>query len=407
MAQSFVFDAQKRNGWARGLIHFHTQFSDGWASVQRAGEMARRYGYDFLIVMDHLRDMLLKHNRTLTEYIAACDAATAKVKLPVIPGGEIEIPWNDPATADFSEAHALLFCVRAFADQQTSPTVGPLSPWLGPTRTGTVKGLQHLLAQQGLPSLAGHQFQHCHLSTKPGQWSDYRHDVDDLVGSRYLDFFYSSMAEVLHETEDIELVNRHAVGPAGALKGVFSSCDFHVGAQALWPTAAKLLDGGRLTATMRELVQAYQLSRLKLAHKASTAASPPYGGEQLSHATYVYLGDCEQYSEAEILQAVGEGKTCVTRGEAEFARLEPVPSFTVQYASPVTIRLQLPQSFSVARPRCAIVFRDGQIAHWEPYAPAAEQINFTWQESEPLPGRHVYSIYVPSKFLSSPIVVSA
>ena len=38
------YDPKKRHGWARGLIHFHTQFSDGWASVLRAGEIAAGSG---------------------------------------------------------------------------------------------------------------------------------------------------------------------------------------------------------------------------------------------------------------------------------------------------------------------------------------------------------------------------
>ena len=249
MSTSRGYDATKRNGWAKGLIHFHTRFSDGWASLPRAGEIARRNGYDFLIVMDHLRDMMHKHGRTLSDYTAACDAASLEAGLPVVPGGEIEIPWKDAVTADFSEAHALLFSVRPFAAQQTSPSTGPLSPWLAPCPSGTVGHLQQLLKNAHLPSIAGHQFQHSYLSMTPGKWSDYRHDVAQLKDSRYFDFFYSSLDEVLHETEDIVLVNEYAGCLSTERKAIFASCDFHVGTQAPghrsrtssaragWPTA--------------------------------------------------------------------------------------------------------------------------------------------------------------------------
>ena len=37
MGKSNAYDATRRNGWAKGLIHFHTRFSDGWASLPARG----------------------------------------------------------------------------------------------------------------------------------------------------------------------------------------------------------------------------------------------------------------------------------------------------------------------------------------------------------------------------------
>ena len=267
--------------------------------------------------------------------------------------------------------------------------------------------LQQLLKNACLPSIAGHQFQHSYLSMVPGKWSDYRHDVAQLKDSRYFDFFYSSLDEVQHETEDITLVNEYAGCASTERKAVFASCDFHVGTQALWPPLANIVGAGWLADCLRGPVQAYQTSGIKLAGDAGTAASPPFEVEQLSHATYVHLGEGESgCTEERILQSLAEGRTCVTRGEAEFARLEPVPGFATQHGPPVTIRLELPVSFTRPRPRCVIVFRDGEVAHWEPYPPAAEAVRFAWQDPKPLPGPHAYSVYMPSKFLSSPIVVT-
>ena len=70
------------------------------------------------------------------------------------------------------------------------------------------------------------------------------------------------------------------------------------------------------------------------------------------------------------------------------------------------LSLELPRSYSDPRPRSVIVFRDGQVIHWEPYAIVDPRIKFTWTDPHPLPGRHSYTVYVPSKFLSSPVQFS-
>ncbi len=115
----------------RGLIHFNTQFSDGWASVLRAGEIARDVGYDFLIITDHLRNLKLFTHRTLDEYIRACDEATRRLGFPVISGGEMEVHWNDPATTDFSEAHTLAFSILALVAageyEWSAPDIDPFA----------------------------------------------------------------------------------------------------------------------------------------------------------------------------------------------------------------------------------------------------------------------------------------
>lgn len=201
-----AYDPTKRNGWARGLIHFHTQFSDGWAKVLRAGEIAAQAGYDFLIVTDHLRNLRLFTHRTLQEYVAACDEATARLGIPVIPGGEMEVHWNDPVTTDFSEAHTLAVCIRP-------------------------------------------------------------------------------------------------------------------------------------------------------------------------------------------LVAAGE--------------FDPMPSFTSVHRGPAQIHLHLPVSYSEPRPRSVLVVRDGGILRWEPYAIVEPSIEFTHVDLQPPFGIHAYQLYVPSKFVSSPILFSS
>jgi hypothetical protein len=135
-----AYDPRKRHGWARGLIHFHTEFSDGWASVLRAAEIAVQAGFDFLVVTDHLRNLKLFTHRTLQQYMDVCDDATRRVSIPVIPGGEMEIHWNDPATTDFSEAHTLALCIRPLVSagefDWTTPDADPFAHWPDSQRPG-------------------------------------------------------------------------------------------------------------------------------------------------------------------------------------------------------------------------------------------------------------------------------
>ena len=39
------------------VILVYLQFSDGWATVQEAGRIAKDRGYDFVIITDHLRNL--------------------------------------------------------------------------------------------------------------------------------------------------------------------------------------------------------------------------------------------------------------------------------------------------------------------------------------------------------------
>lgn len=403
------YDPSKRNGWARGLIHFHTQFSDGWASPVRAGEIARDAGYDFLVVTDHIRNLKLFTHKTLDQYIDACEEATHKVGIPVVPGGEMEIHWNSAATSDFSEAHTLALSIRplvAFREfDWATPETDPFAPWPDSQRaTGTILALQEKLRRYNLPPQASHQFQHSLLSTKRGEHSDYRYDLDRLSTSRYFDFFYSGTVDLIHEMEDILLVARYATADPATMKAVYASCDFHMGPQTTWPPITHLLDRIKpLNAAYRWLFKTLAAGYFRRKGDAEAAPFPWFADEQLSHATYVYLGE-QPCNEETVVEAIRDGRTCVTRGAAEFANLEPVPSFSRSYPTPVHLHLHLPVSYSEPRPRSVIVYRDGAVIHWEPYAIAERSIAFTYIDRNPPPGRHAYQVYVPSKFLSSPVV---
>ena len=405
------YDSQKRNGWARGLIHFHTWFSDGWASVLRAGEIARDGGYDFLIITDHLRNLKLFTHRTLDEYVRACEDAARRLGFPVIPGGEMEVHWNDPVTTDFSEAHTLAFSIRDLARageyDWTTPGVDPFANWADSRGgRGTILALQEKLRAYDLPPAASHQFQHSLLGTRAGEGSDYRYDLVRLATSRYLDFFYSGAVDLIHEMEDIMLVARHATTDPGQMKGIYSSCDFHVGPQTAWPPLGNLLSQiPVLGGVYRWVFKWGAATFLRLKGDADAVPFPWFADEQISHSTYIYLGE-QPCNEQTVLAALRDGRTCVTRGAAEFANFDPPPSFTRRYPSPVHLHLNLPVSYSAPRPRSVIVLRDGEVVYWEPYAIPARSIEFTYIDLTPPPGTHVYQVYAPSKFMSSPVVFS-
>jgi hypothetical protein len=322
----------------------------------------------------------------------------------------MEIHWNSAATRDFSEAHTLALSIRALVAagefDWTTPGTDPYAHWPDSMGgRGTILALQEMLRTYDLPPLASHQFQHSPLSATAGQLSDYRYDLDRLATSRYFDFFYSGVIDLVHEPEDIVLFGQYAVADAGAPKGVYASCDFHIGPQTTWPPIAALIDRFRFVRWVyRSLFRTASTFYLKLKGEAELALFPHFAEEQLTHATYVFLGG-KPCLEGNVLDALRDGRTCVTRGVAEFAHFAPTPSFSQVQPAPVRLQLDLPRSYSKPRPRGVIVFRDGRAVHWEPYSIIEPSVRFSWVDRPP-PGIHVYQVYVPSKFLSGPILVS-
>jgi hypothetical protein len=377
--------------------------------VPRAAQIARRRGYDFLIVTDHLRNLKLHTRHTLDEYIRECDRASRAVGIPVIPGGEMEVHWNNPALEDFSEAHTIAFSIRSLVqagefDWQT-PGTDPFAHWPDSEGSlGTILALQEKLLAHAVPPAASHQFQHSPLSGPGGSYSDYRYDLTRIEKSDYLDFFYSGAVDILHETEDLELVADY-VRRFRRPKAVYASCDYHVGPEVV-PAVADLVEAipalGRAYAWLFRVVSSAAL-RL-LGGDPETATFPHFADEQLTHATYVYLGDRGCTEEA-VVDALRAGRTAVSRGTFQFEDLDPAPGFAGTRSAGVQISLRAPLTFSRPRPRSVLLFEDGRLIRWDVYAVESPGIAFTYVRPDPPPGTHIYQVYVPSKFLSSPIVV--
>ncbi len=449
----------KTSGWARGLIHFHTRFSDGWATVFQAAEIAKRHGYDFLIVTDHIQDLKLKTGRTLDEYLRACARASRIVDFPVIPGGEFEVDWTasneDDRPADGSEAHTLAFDITPLvgALDWTPKTRKPYDHWEDENGcTRTLAAVLRTLRGLHLPVAASHQFQHSFLSTRPGEHSDYRYDLRLIGRCTHADFFYSGSVDVLHEAEDLELITQYkyaleytrpvlfqtglfptdraaaaALDP-GTPQAVYASCDYHVGPEVIFPPlAALILSVPYLNRAYAWLFRIIVGTVLRFFGSPESAAFPDFAAEQLSHATYVYLGD-QEVSRDNILANLAAGRTVVTRGTAEFSTLLPVPGTVgLGEGHPVEIHLQLPVTYSrqTPRPHHVLLYRvrEERAPAGAPFPrrevslvdmvtfppnPSGSEIHFHYRERDPLDlqrFRYWYQLYIPTKFLSSPIVV--
>ena len=453
-------NAPHRQGrWARGLIHFHTRFSDGWATVRRAAEIAQEHGYDFLVVTDHIQDIKLKRHRSIDEYVEACAQAGDAVGIPVIPGGEFEVNWtapeDPPRPADGSEAHTLAFDVaplRGAFDWEDNENK-PYDHWKDEhNQAGTLAAVLLRLRQAGLPAAASHQFQHSPLSRRLGEHTDFRYDLRVIGRCTHLDFFYSGSVDVLHEPEDLELVTQYkyaleyarpdlfemgqfptvpaaaqAVDPGG-LQAIYASCDYHVGPE-VFPWLDSLLRvpvvGTALAWGFRFLAGAV----LSYFGNPETAVFPDFAAEQLSHATYAYVGDAPITRES-VLAGLAAGRTVVTRGSAEFAGLSPVPSIVGPGAGhPVEIHLHLPVTCSprTRRPHHVFVYRvreerarsawpfprrDVTLADLVAFPPQpgdqGAEIHLHFREHEQLDltrFRYWYQLYIPTKFISAPIIV--
>ncbi len=400
----------RAHGWARGLIHFHSRFSDGWPTVRRAAKIAKKRGFDFLIVTDHIRNLKLFTHRTLEEYVRACDRATQAVGIPVIPGGEMEVHWDNKAIADFSEGHTIAFSIRplvaASVFDWTTKKADPFAFWTDSRgRQGSLRAIQEMLLRYGVPPAASHQFQHSPLGRGPEGYSDYRYDLSELELVRYLDFFYSGAVDLIHESEDLELITDAVQTLPDQAKAVYASADYHVGPETL-PAVADALE--RLPALRRVygwLFRNFAAMALRFLGDPESMAFPFFAEEQLTHATYVYLGD-RPCTEETVLEALARGRTCVSRGHFVFKTLLPAPTFTRITTTGVQIYFSAPVSYSKPRPRSLLLFRDGKLVDWRIYTPKVEEIEFTYVDRTLAPGTYLYQLYVPSKFLSSPMIVS-
>ncbi len=400
------YDPAKRGGWAKGLIHFHTDYSDGKASVQKAAEMAAARGYDFLVITDHLQDLKLKKRRRFEDYVAACDAASQKVGILVVPGGEFEVQWQDPLVRDRSEAHTLTISVRSLVREgeltNADPKAKPYDHWTDSQgRTKSILAVQEKLRQHNLPVLASHQFQHSLIRYGEGpEHPDFRYDLQYLDNARAIDFFYSGVVDVAHESDDFVIYEHMLTKGLQPPPCVYASCDFHIGPE-IW------FEGEGLEQWTRTLARlALWLGRRNVRLGAEVAMHAYFAPEQLSHATYVWLGE-QTLTEETLLEAITQGRTFVTRGEADVEQLSPPPGADQTSQGYQELRLRMSKSFDFHRPRVVFVLRDGDVVHKQVFSDASQIIDFGWVDWTPGLGRRHYVLYIPSKLITSPIFVEA
>ncbi len=308
-----------------------------------------------------------------------------------------------------------------------SPTAKPYAHWQDSGGCeGTILATQEKLQAFGIPPAASHQFQHSYLGTSihPDEHADYPYDIRRVGTSRLLDFFYSGVIDAAHEPEDFALYLSRLGSPPEHLPGIYASCDYHYGPETLHEVLRQHEDEviglfcqlliqhlsivGRIACVLLRWKPEYVLGvierRLPAVFEALKGVPPlQFAAEQLSHSTYVFVGD--QLSADGVIQALREGRTCVTRGAAEFRGLQPVSSNVPSQASRVQLQFDLPTTYSVHRPRSVLIYRDGALVDWLTIPDQQQAVSITWADPAPPKGVHNYVVYIPSKFLSSPIVL--
>jgi hypothetical protein len=399
------YDSGKRGGWAKGLVHFHTDFSDGRASIKRAAEIAVKRGYDFLVITDHLQDLKLKTKRRFEDYVAECDAVSESGDILVLPGGEFEDKWQDGI--DKSEGHTLTLSVRPLVDNgellNADPMAKPYAHWADSAGSiGGTLAIQEKLRSYDLPILASHQFQHSLVSyEEETENPDFRYDLRHINSIRALDFFYSGLVDVAHEVDDFALYLQLLTKGLEPPPCVYASCDYHIGPEVWFQDE----DEGLVQWTRTIASLAVALAKRNVPIGPGVTIQAYAAPEQLGHATYVWLG-AAPLTEANILQAFRQGRTFVTRGEAEVEELSPPPGTDQIYEGYPAFRLRMSKSYESPRPRVVFILRDGKVVHRQAFHPRV-QLDFSWPDWEPGPGRHHYILYVPTKLITSPILVEA
>lgn len=395
------YDPSRRGGWAKGLVHFHTDFSDGRASIPEAARIATRRGYDFLVITDHLQDIKLKKKRRFEDYVAACDSASEGGDILVLPGGEFEDRWQD--VLDRSEGHTLTLSVRPLVAagefSNPDPEAKPYAHWTDSAGgSGQTLAIQEKLRSYDLPVLASHQFQHSFVSYGDGaEQPDFRYDLRYLDNVRALDFFYSGLVDLAHEVDDFALYLQLLTKGPGTPPCVYASCDYHVGPE-IWFEDEGLQEWTRTIASV-----AVALAKRNVQIDPGVTIQAYAAPEQLSHATYVWLG-AAPLTEANVLQSFRQGRTFVTRGDAEVEELSPQPGMDQQSEGYPAFRLRMSRSCESPRPRTVFVLRDGKIVQRQVFHPQVP-IDFSWPDWGLGPGQHQYVIYVPTKLITSPVVV--
>ena len=202
--------------------------------------------------------------------------------------------------------------------------------------------------------------------------------------------------DLAHEAEDLVLY-QSLLGRPESSPCVYASCDYHIGPE-LW------FDGDGLEEWTRTIQSvAVHLAKRSVEIGLGITIHAHMAPEQLSHATYVWVGD-QPLTEDAVLEGFRHGRTFSTRGKADVTTMRPVPGLDQTTKGYPVFRLTMPMSYESPRPRTVFVLRDGLVCHQQVFGPKLP-LDFEWADWKIPPGRHEYVVYVPSKFVSSPIVV--
>lgn len=365
--------------WYPGLIHLHTQFSDGVSSPAALAADARAAGMQFIVVTDHY-DMIGEIAKGGTAFSVAlggqpgsdavaqpwgfdryCQEVSALTKegeFVAIPGAEIGARW-EPEPGNEASAHTLALGVIREADSQVMDEYCEQ-----PDRQQDV--INKILQWGMLPIAAHPSFLH---DGSLGRLSytgriDYRYDKrpEDQVpeiqyrGLAGVEVFNTDGSGQTQEDIDFYLrLLREGYAPF-----VTSGCDYH--------------------------------------------GYNPFEADWLKRVTWVHT---ESLTTEGILEGLRQGRTYAADFGAELISMSPMPGDHVEMDRPV-IRAAVRFPSPTGSPKQFMVYRDGVLTAGPFEQPAGRtEYDFSWTDDTATPGEHSYVLRIGEVLITSPARVAA
>ena len=363
--------------WYPGIIHLHTQFSDGLTPPAGLATACSLAGAKFIIVTDHYDEIgtgmklvtplsLSLGAITLNEggswgfpkYCEEVSRLTRDGEFVAIPGAEIGAKW-DPEPGNEASAHTLALGVIRELDGQMADQYCE--------KSGRQQDVINKIREWGVLPVAAHpSFLH---DGRSGGLSlvgrvDYRYDKRPADQAPEGQVQYKGLAGV--EIWNVDKAEQQQ-----------EDIDFYM---------RLIREGYRPFVTTGSDYHGYK----------------PWESATFAHKTWVYADDL---TTGGILKAISAGRTYAAQYGARFTQLSPLPGETTAMDRAViraTVRFDNPTT-SEKRFR---VYRDGQLAYESDPQPARRTTySFDWSDAKARQGDHSYVLAVGDVLVTSPMPV--
>lgn len=344
-------ESQKEFCWVYGLVHVHSNRSDGIPTIKARRKEAKKLGLDFLIVADHGPQLGIgsKSSKKLDQYVEDCRAETVLGQFVMIPGAEISNPWcPDSKTKCF--AHTL--CLGPV--QKTAALDKSSEKENGQAETiAAIKAMEcYAVAAHPNLSTVGS------VSSKP--WIGRHYRYDRRTPAKYSGLCGIEIGNTMNPAQDsqdmewfMELMKRHY--PAMPTGG----CDSH----------GSLID--------------------------------KEDGERMKRLTGVFI---EELTEDGILKGMRDGCIFASIEGVRIKDCEPIPSSIPQPVDMAHFSFtfsNLPQ-----RVQC-VLYRDGEMLPSSRKAVSPESPTYEWCDEDGPEGERWYNLRIlPDFLITAPIVLN-